>query len=274
MVKIYVCAVHAHMRWLASETEVGVFAPFLSVELLRLRMISSNDSMRVYMINVGTACACEQPPPPFPPPPPFLPPALCADVSGAVCHISVCDNGFLWSVLFQCGSQPSALEEDASNWASHEREERRQTQRLPPKYSFYKHSYGYRNKKEHFDRPCRSLPRPPVASSSVHTFTAHLSSRPCLLYAFLSSVPSIGQVQSEGLAQLRLSHLISKSCLFHLSKCLRSELLYAKDKGCLLSTEDWLFHPPSPACSWIYTSARRMQNYLWGDYIFLREYFV
>lgn len=111
------------------------------------------------------------------------------------------------------------------------------------KYSLHKRYRGRGNKKGHSHGPYRSLPVRHPASTPL---SPRPSCRPSRLYAFLSSVPSIGQVQSESLAELRLSHLISKSRLFHLSKCLRSQLLYAKDKGCLLSTEDWLFHPPLP----------------------------
>lgn len=99
MVKIYVCAVHAHVRWLASETEVSVFALFLSVELLRLRMISSNDSMRVYMINVGTACACEQPPPPSLPHP-HSSPQLCVLMSVVPFATSVCVTMVFFEVCY------------------------------------------------------------------------------------------------------------------------------------------------------------------------------
>lgn len=91
---------------------------------------------------------------------------------------------------------------------------------------------------------------------SLHQQSTHLSStcpsiRPLPLSFFFlifflpsSSVPSVGPVQSESLVELRLSRLISKSCLFHLSKCLHSQLLYEEaDKGGLLSTAD---SPPQP----------------------------
>lgn len=112
----------------------------------------------------------------------------------------------------------------------------------------------------------KSLRHPPITSSTIHPSIIHPCFHPSILCFFpSSSVPSVGPVQSESLVELRLSRLISKSCLFHLSKCLHSQLLYEEaDKGCLLSTADRL-SPPSPV--WvlvcIYTPAQHMQNYVW-----------
>lgn len=133
---------------------------------------------------------------------PFLP-QLCVLMSVVPFATSVCDNGFLWSVLFQCGSQPSALEEDASNWASHEWEERRQTHTFSPQYSLYKHSYGYRNRGR--VGACLILPSHHPAS----TLLPPICPAVLAFYAFLSSVPSIGQVQSKSLAELCLSLILS-----------------------------------------------------------------
>ena len=92
-------------------------------------------------------------------------------------------------------------------------------------------------------------------ASSAHHFHQHPPiSHPAACPSILSlcffpssSVPSVGPVQSESLVELRLPRLISKSCLFHLSKCLHSQLLYEEaDKGCLLSTADRL--PPPAQC--------------------------
>lgn len=154
-------------------------------------------------------CACEQTSLALslavPPAPPFLP-QLCVLMSVVPFATSVCVTMVFFEVCYsQCGSQPSALEEDASNWASHEREERRQAPKCSPPYSFHKRSYGCGNKG---GRVGASLILPSHRPAS-NALSAHLSGRPCRLCAFLSSVPSIGQVQSESLAELRLSLILS-----------------------------------------------------------------
>lgn len=78
-------------------------------------------------------------------------------------------------------------------------------------------------------RVCTILP-------SLHPQCIHPSIRAsvhplCACFSHLSS----GPVQSESLVGLGLVWLISKGCVFHLSKCLHSQLLYEEaDKGCLL----------------------------------------
>lgn len=114
-----------------------------------------------------------------------------------VCYSSVAHSPAHWRKMLQTGPAVSECEDG------------RQTQKPSPKYSLHQRSYGDRNKRVHFYRLCRSLRRPPISSSTSHTFIGHLSSRPCLLYAFLSSVPSVGQVQSGSLAELRLSLILS-----------------------------------------------------------------
>lgn len=108
----------------------------------------------------------------------------------------------------------------SSKWALYKHFQRRQKPQTPPQLCL---------KAQHI------LHSPPITSSTIH----HLSSiHPSVLcFPPSSSVPSEGPVQSESLAELRLSRLISKSCLFHLSKCLHSRLHYERaDKGCLLSS--------------------------------------
>lgn len=100
-----------------------------------------------------------------------------------------------------------------------------------------------------------------VCLPSLHLQSTHLSpNRASVLSLYIFSrppvFPSVGPVQSESLAELLLSRLISKSCLFHLSKCLHSQLLYEEaDKGCLLSTEDWLLHPQPSVGAGVYLYA-------------------
>lgn len=158
-------------------------------------------------------CAREQTPSPlslslYPPPtPPFLP-QLCVLMSVVPFATSVCDNGSLWSVLFQCGSQPSALEEDALNWAM--------SARRGGEHKGFLLNILYRS------APMATGTKESTSTGRVGAFLI-LPSRhhpastrlPLICPAVLalctlsSSLLSIGQVQSESLAELRLSLILS-----------------------------------------------------------------
>lgn len=130
------------------------------------------------------------------------------------------------------------------------------------KYTLYKHFHHRQEPRllicmhasalKHNTAPNKNQHHLSITSSTVHPSIICPSS-PSVFFPS-SSVPSAGPVQSESLVELRLSLLISKSCLFHLSKCLHSQLLYEEaDKGCLLSTADSPPYPPNQCgCSCVF----------------------